>query len=77
MNSFAFFPISVPAATSALSKSPVDMCTNPYCGNRHNTYDQGSSPYFYEFTLQATMPLLSITTLTDNETVNRYNPSVS
>jgi len=29
INSFALFPISVPEDTSALKRSPVDMCTNP------------------------------------------------
>lgn len=31
MYSFAFFPISVPEETSARSRSPVDICTRPYC----------------------------------------------
>jgi hypothetical protein len=31
MNSFALLPISVSADTSALRRSPVDMCTNPNC----------------------------------------------
>lgn len=30
MYSFAFFPISVPDDTSALKRSPVDICTKPY-----------------------------------------------
>ena len=31
MYSLARFPFSLPAATSALSKSPAAICTNPYC----------------------------------------------
>lgn len=50
MNSFALFPISVPAPTCALSKSPVDMCTNPNYRNRHNIYIQ-----FYKSTIYVPM----------------------
>jgi len=39
MNSFALFPISVPDDTSALNRSPVDMCTKPNCMTKKEKLD--------------------------------------
>jgi hypothetical protein len=35
MYSWALFPASVPAATSARNKSPAEICVNPYCVINH------------------------------------------